>query len=298
MTEQAYRCGSIAIVGRPNVGKSTLLNHLIGQKIAITSRRPQTTRHSILGIKTTQSSQAVYVDTPGLHLNGKRVMNRYLNKTAAAATKGVDLIVFMVDRTAWFDEDQYAFDLVKQTSLPVILVINKIDLIKDKTQLLPHLEELSSLMPFNGVFPLSAKKDSLDDLELKIVAMLPFSEPWYPEDQVTDKSIRFLISEIIREKLTRRLGQELPYALTVQIEQYKKVKKVVHINAIIWIEKKGQKRIVIGTNGDVLKDVGVKSRKEIEPLVEKQVNLQLWVKVKSGWSDNERLLKSFGYQQE
>lgn len=297
MVENESRCGYVAIVGRPNVGKSTLLNAILGQKISITSRRPQTTRHRILGIQTIGHSQAVYVDTPGLHLGGKRAMNRYMNRTAASVLGEVDVVVFVVEGLRWTNEDEHVLKLLTAVKVPVILVVNKVDQIVDKKALLPHLQVLAAKRDFAAVIPLSAKsKDNVAALEQNVLERLPVSEPFFPEDQITDKSERFLAAELIREKLTRRLGEELPYALTVEIQEFKDENGLLRISATIWVERPGQKKIVIGKGGTVLKEVGQKARLDMEKLFGHKVFLQLWVKVKEGWADDERALRSLGYE--
>jgi GTP-binding protein Era len=290
------KTGYVALVGRPNVGKSTLLNYLVGQKVSITSRRPQTTRHRIHGIKTTGEGQAVFVDTPGIHASQKRAMNRYLNRTAGSALLDVDLIVWVIDRLAWLPEDELVLDRIKSTETPVILVINKVDRVEDKGALLPFLEQAEARHPFAALIPVSALKgDNLDVLERKIMALLPDGEPIFPEDRITDRTERFLAAEIIREKLLRSLGQEVPHALSVEIEQFKAEGNLTRIAALIWVEREGQKAIVIGHKGEVLKKVGERSRLDLERLLDGKVYLQLWVKVKENWSDDERALRSLGY---
>jgi GTP-binding protein Era len=290
------KAGYVAIVGRPNVGKSTLLNRLIGQKISITSRRPQTTRHRIHGIKTAEDGQAVFVDTPGIHFSRKRAMNRYLNQTASSALLGVDLVVWVIDRPAWLPEDELVLDKIRDAGLPVVLVINKVDRFEDKAVLLPFLKAAAERHPFADLIPVSALNGAnLERLERKIMELLPEGEPVYPEDQVTDRSERFLAAEIIREKLLRCLGQEVPHALTVEIEQFKTEGHLIRINGLIWVERDGQKAIVIGQKGEVLKKVGERARHDLEQMLGGKVYLELWVKVKKGWSDDERALQSLGY---
>lgn len=291
------RCGYVAIVGRPNVGKSTLLNHILGQKISITSRKPQTTRHRILGIKTEGNTQIVYVDTPGIHQEAKKALNRYMNKTAISAIHDVDVVVFMVEALKIQPDDEWVLKKLSSVKCPVILVINKVDKVKDKAELLPFIESLSAQFNFAKVMPLSAlRNENIAALEEVIATMLPANPHFFPEDQLTDASDRFLVSEIIREKLMRSLGQELPYATTVEIEQYKEEPTIVRIAAIIWVEKLSQKSIVIGKSGAVLKKVGTYAREEMEILFNRKVFLQLWVKVKDSWSDNDRALQSLGYR--
>jgi GTP-binding protein Era len=290
------KAGFVALVGRPNVGKSTLLNHLVGQKISITSRRPQTTRHRIHGIKTTGEGQAVFVDTPGIHASQKRAMNRYLNKTASSALADVDLIVWLIDRPTWLVEDELVLERIRQSAVPVILVINKVDQIEDKDQLLPFLQEAETRHDFAAMIPVSALKGvNLDTLESQIMALLPQGEPIFPDDQVTDRSMRFMAAEIVREKLLRSLGQEVPHAITVEIEQFKHEGELIRIGALIWVERDGQKAIVIGRKGEVLKKVGERARHDMERAFDSKVFLQLWVKVKEGWSNDERALRSLGY---
>jgi len=290
------RCGLVAIVGKPNVGKSTLLNYLIGQKLSITSRKPQTTRHRLLGIKTVGNTQIIFVDTPGLHSGQDKAINRYMNKTVHNVVRDVDLILFVVDRLKWNEEDELVLRQIRHTETPVMLVINKVDLIEDKSILLPHINEMQSLYPFAEIFPLSALKEhNIEDLEKAIAARLPENPFYYPEDQITDRNARFLAAEFIREKITRQIGDELPYEATVEIEEFRHDGKVIYISALILVEKPGQKRIIIGDGGSRLKLIGTEARKDIEHLLDSKVMLNLWVKVKSGWSDDERALKSLGY---
>ncbi len=293
-----FRCGYAAIVGRPNVGKSTLMNRILGQKISITSRRPQTTRHRIHGIKTEQNSQTVYVDTPGLHKPGKKAMNRYLNQAAVTALQDVDVVVFVVAGTRWTDEDQWVLQRLMNSGAPVILAVNQVDRVK-REALLPHLDFLSGLMAFEAIIPLSAKTgENVKELEKEVEKRLPLNSPLFPEDQVTDRSMRFVAAEIVREKLTRQLGQELPYELTVEIESYEQEDGIVNIGALIWVERPGQKAIVIGKGGKGLKSIGQQARRDLEQILGEKVFLQLWVKVKEGWSADERALRSLGYGDE
>lgn len=289
-------CGFVALIGRPNVGKSTLMNHLLKQKISITSRKPQTTRHRILGINTTDAGQAIYMDTPGMHNNEKRALNRYLNRTAETTLLGVDVIVWLIDGLSWHEYDEVIFKKLEQAGLPVILAVNKVDKVKDKDAILAFFAEAQHRFPFEHLIPISAlKKTNLDQLESLIMKLLPESDLIYPEDQITDRPERFLAAEIIREKLTRRLGDELPYELTVEIERYEELPGITKIYAIIWVERLTQKSIVIGTEGEMLKKVGTDARFDIEKLINHKVYLQLWVKVKKNWSDNERALQSLGF---
>jgi GTPase len=289
-------CGFVALIGRPNVGKSTLMNHLLKQKISITSRKPQTTRHRILGINTTEAGQAIYMDTPGMHNSEKRALNRYLNRTAEATLLGVDVIVWLIDGLSWHEYDEVIFKKLEQAGLPVILAVNKVDKVKDKDAILTFFSEAQHRFPFAHLVPISAlKRINLDQLESLIMKLLPESDLIYPEDQITDRPERFLAAEIVREKLTRRLGDELPYALTVEIERYEEIPGITKIYAIIWVERLTQKNIVIGKQGEMLKKVGTDARFDIEKLIGQKVYLQLWVKVKNGWSDSERALQSLGF---
>lgn len=297
--EKTFRSGFVGIVGRPNVGKSTLMNHMLGQKLSITSRKPQTTRHAILGIKTTDDYQVIFVDTPGIHLNANKAMNRYMNRAATSSIDSVELVLFLIDAREWNEEDENVLKRLKNGSVPVVLVINKIDLIKEREALLPLLQEHSARMEFHDVIPLSALKSvNLDQLETLIVKQLPESEMIYPEDYITDRSERFLASEIVREKLMRMLGKELPYAIAVEIEQFKDEDGMLRISALIWVERESQKRIVIGKGGSRLKDVGRDARLDMQKLFGRKIFLQLWVKIKEGWSDSERILHSLGYKDE
>lgn len=290
------RAGYIAIVGRPNVGKSTLLNHLLGEKISITSRKPQTTRHRILGIKTQDDTQYIYVDTPGLHSHGGQALNRYMNRMALKTLPDVDVVLFVVDARHWTDGDNYVLKSLKKFAIPVILAVNKIDKLNERGQLLPFLEEAKSRFEFFAIVPISAKNgEQLPQLEQMLRNCLPQQEYLFPEDQLTDRTDRFIAAETIREKLTRLLGQEIPYVLTVTIDSFVEGEKLDRISAIIWVEKSSQKPIIIGENGARLKQVGQKARLDLEKYLGKKVFLQLWVKVKSGWSDNERLLQQLGY---
>lgn len=291
-----FRCGYVALIGRPNVGKSTLMNYILGQKISITSHRPQTTRHRILGIKTTDEAQFVYVDTPGIHDNEKKAMNRYMNRTAGASFKDVDVIVLLVDAMRWTKEDELVIKRLEHVSTPVVLAVNKVDLVKKKEDLLPFIEKIKNKYAFKDIIPLSAiKGDNVEGFEKIIFDYLPVSEAFYDADQITDRSSRFMAAEIIREKLTRNLTQELPYNLTVEIEKFSQEGKLFDIAAVIWVERDNQKAIIIGKGGSKLKDMGSKARIDMEKLFQQKVFLQLWVKVKSGWSDDERALNSLGY---
>ena len=296
MPTDSKRCGYVAIVGRPNVGKSTLLNHILGQKISITSRKPQTTRHQVLGIKTEDQHQIIFVDTPGLHKDAGKAINRYMNRAASAAIKDVDLVVFVVDRTAWTEEDAMVLEQIQRAGLPTMLVVNKVDLLADKAELLPHLQVLADKGDFAAILPVSAlHKHNVAELEAEILKLLPESRHFFPEDQITDRSQRFLAAEIVREKIMRQLGDELPYAIAVEIEEFAQEGAVLHISAVIFVERKGQKKILIGEKGSRLRSIGTDARRDMELLFDSKVMLRLWVKVKSGWSDDERALRSLGY---
>ena len=300
MTDSVFKSGYVAIIGRPNVGKSTLINHMLGQKLCITSRRPQTTRHRILGIKTSEHSQLIYVDTPGLHIDDKRAMNRYMNRAAASSINDVDVILFVVDGMNWTDEDERVLERLKEDAKsPVILVINKMDKLEDKEVMLPHIEQLSKKFKFAQVLPISARRGmNTKQLESEITALMPEGELIFPEDQFTDRSSRFLAAELVREQLFRHLGQELPYSITVEIEQFDDEEKLYRIGAVIYVERDGQKSIVIGKKGELLKSVGKGARIEMQNLFGRKVFLRLWVKVREGWGDNERMLKNLGYNDE
>lgn len=293
----AFRSGYIAVVGRPNVGKSTLINHILGQKLCITSRRPQTTRHRILGIQTTDAGQFIYVDTPGLHVDNKNAMNRYMNRSATASMEDVDVILMVVENTRWTREDEAVLKRLQgQVKAPVILVLNKLDKLDNRNVLLPQIEKLSALYDFAAVVPISAEKgDNVDELEREVARLTPVGELIFDPEQLTDRSSRFLAAEIVREKLFRHLGQELPYSLTCEVELFEESSDMIHISVAIYVERSGQKRIVIGKGGSRLKSVGRDARLEMQELFGCKVHLELWVKVREGWSDNERMLKNLGY---
>ena len=299
MTKVDGRCGYIAIVGRPNVGKSTLLNHLLGQKLCITSRKPQTTRHNLLGIKTEGTAQMIFVDTPGIHTNQERAINRVMNRSAASVISDVDVVIFVVDRFDWSDADEYVARYISNSAVPVIVALNKVDMIDDKTELLPHLEFLASKVNASALIPLSAlKKTNLNELEEKIKSLIPEQPHIFPEDQITDRSERFLVAEIVREKITRQLGAEVPYQVTVEIERFRVDGKITFIDALILVERDGQKKIIIGAKGERIKKIGEQARADIESLLGCKVMLKTWVKIRSGWSDDERALRSLGYMDE
>lgn len=296
--KQENKSGYVAIIGRSNVGKSTLLNNILGQKISITARKPQTTRHKILGIKTFGATQTIYIDTPGLHQENKRALNNYLNKTAISSLADVNIIIFMVESLKWTEDDDLALKSIRNITCPIILAINKVDTIKNKNELLPFLEKINSKFKFQEIIPLSAKNGiNVDKLEQSIAALLPINPFYFSEEQITDKNERFLVAEIIREKLTRFLGQEVPHDLTVVIEKFTEQKKLTRIAATIYVEREGQKAIVIGKAGEKLKVISTKARLDIEKLLNKKVFLEVWVKVKHGWSNDIRSMQELGYKE-
>ena len=288
--------GFVALIGRPNVGKSTLMNHLIGQKVSITSRRPQTTRNRVLGIDTQGEYQAVFVDTPGLHKEEKRAINRLMNRAAESALGDVELILLVVDATLWTDDDEMVFSKIENTNVPVVLVINKIDKVHDKATLLPLIERLSKRVSFKAIVPVSAlRSTNLDDLKKLVFESLPEGPHCFSEDSITDRSSRFMAAELIREKLMRQMGDELPYSATVEIEEFKEEENLLRISAVILVERAGQKKMVIGAGGSRIKRIGTDARIDMEKLFDRKVFLNLFVKVKAGWADDERALKSLGY---
>ena len=297
MSEEKNYCGFIAIVGRPNVGKSTLLNELLGQKISITSRKPQTTRHRIMGIHTEGPYQAIYVDTPGLHMEEKRAINRLMNRAASSSIGDVELVIFVVEGTHWTPDDEMVVNKLRDIKAPVLLAINKIDNVTDKSKLLPHLQFLSEQLNFIDIVPMSAEKRiNVDTIASIVRKRLPEAIHHFPEDYITDRSQRFMASEIIREKLMRFLGEELPYSVTVEIERFVSNERGGYdINGLILVEREGQKKMVIGNKGSKIKTIGIESRQDMENMFEAKVHLELWVKVKSGWADDERALRSLGY---
>ena len=297
MNEATHRCGYVALIGRPNVGKSTLLNALVGQKVSITSPKPQTTRHRIVGILGGPGFQAVFLDTPGLHARQHRGLNRAMNRAALGSLAEADLLLLVVDATRWTQEDEAALERVRQSEKPVVLIVNKCDKVKPREKLLPTLERLSALHAFDAVVPLSALKgDNVERLKDVIAPLLPEGEAIYAEDQVTDRSVRFLAAEIVREKLTRVLQEELPYGISVEIERWEEEDNRLVIGAVIWVEREGQRKIVIGEGGQRLKEVGQAARLDINDMLERRVHLELWVKVRENWADNEAALRQFGYE--
>ena len=297
MNEQAFRSGFVAVVGRPNVGKSTLINAIVGHKISIVTPRPQTTRHRILGVESRKDCQIIFVDTPGLHRKARKAMNRIMNRTAASALADADVVLFMTEANRWTVEDQDVVKRLQSTSQPVIALLNKIDKVHPKELLLETLAEMSARYDFAEVIPISAKRaDNLDSLMEVLPGFLPESVALFPDDMITDRSQSFRAAEIIREKLTLNLRQEVPYGITVQIERYVEDESGIGIDAIIWVERDSQKGIVVGKGGNVLKKVGRSARLELKAQLGVPVHLELWVKVKDNWADSEKDLLRLGYE--
>lgn len=290
------RCGFIAIIGRPNVGKSTLLNTILNKKVSITSHKPQTTRHRLLGIKTMGKDQMVFVDTPGLQQKTPRELNKFMNKTAMSSLQDIDAVLFLIEATGWRKQDEWVLDSLKKMDAPIVLGINKVDLLETKEELLPFIKQCSAKHDFAHIVPFSAREhDSVDDLVDSLKTYLPESPWFFPKDQTVDREAQFIAAEMVREKLMRNLKEEIPYSLTVTIEQFKKEDGLISISALIWVDKDSQKAIVIGKGGSMLKKVGTQARESIEGYLNEKVFLQLWVKVKKGWLDDDKLLKELGY---
>jgi len=290
------RCGFVAVVGRPNVGKSTLINALMGTKVSIVTAKPQTTRHRILAVHNSADTQIVFIDTPGLHRKAGKAMNRMMNRTAASALGDADLVLFVCEAGRWTDEDDDVLKKLHTVKVPVVTVLNKVDLVKPKERLLEIISELAQRYDFADIVPLSAKKhDNLEALMNLIPPHLPESPQLFPEDMHTDRGIEFQIAEVIREKLTLSLHQEIPYGLTVQIERIESADDRTTVNAIIWVERDTQKGIVVGKGGSVLKRVGREARLELKQMLQRPVHLELWVKVKDNWADNEQDLLRLGF---
>jgi len=297
MADKSFRCGFVAVIGRPNVGKSTLINTILGNKVSIVTPKPQTTRHRILGIDSHDDYQAIYVDTPGIHRQANKAMNRLMNKTAANALIDADLIFFMTEAGRWTAEDQDVLDRLAGTSAPVVALLNKIDKVHPKEALLQALSDMSERHEFAEVMPISAiKRDNVDKLLALVPGFLPKSEPLFPEEMITDRGENFRAAEVVREKLTLALRQEIPYGLTVQIERFERDEKGIVINAIIWVERDSQKGIVVGKGGALLKKVGRAARLELKDQLGEAVHLELWVKVKDNWADSEKDLLRLGYE--
>lgn len=300
MSEVPFRAGHVAVIGRPNVGKSTLVNALVGAKVSITSNRPQTTRHRLLGIATFPPGQLLLVDTPGIHRDqGKAsasAMHRWMNRAARGALEGVDAAALVIEAGRWDDEDTLAYDTLRAAGVPVVLVVNQVDRLKDKTALLPFLARVSEGRDFAAVHPVSAlKRKGLEPLVEDLLKLLPEQPALYAEDEITDKSQRFLAGELVREQLMRQLGAELPYATTVEIERFEADGAMFRIGAVIWVEREGQKAIVIGKGGSRLREIGSRAREAMERLFQTKVFLETWVRVRAGWSDDEAALRTFGY---
>ena len=294
--EAPFRAGTVAVLGRPNVGKSTLVNALVGAKVSIVSPRPQTTRHRLLGIATFPAGQLLLVDTPGIHREQKRAMNRMMNRAARGAVEGVDAAALVIEAGRWTDEDGLAFAALRDAGVPVVLVLNKVDKLADKTALLPFIAEVARGREFAAVHPVSAMKSKgLEALVRDLVSLMPLSPPVYGEDEITDRSQRFLAGELVREQLMLRLGEELPYSTTVEIEKFEEDGELLRIAAVVWVEREGQKPIVIGKGGERMKAISTGARAGMESLFGRKVFLETWCKVREGWSDDEAALRRFGY---
>ena len=295
-TGHGFKSGYVSIVGRPNVGKSTLLNRLIEQKISIVTRKPQTTRWQIRGIKSTRDYQIVFSDTPGYQNTHKSAINRYMNREVVNSLTHIDVVLFVVEAVKWYREDDFVADLLKEVNAPLVLVINKLDLLKDRTSLLPYMDDMREKLSFAEIMPLSARRRrDVDVLERKVVSMLPEGEPLFPDDQVSDKSIRFLAAEYIREKVMAKLGDELPYRVSVTIDEFDEEAALFSIYATIWVERRSHRSIIIGDSGKMLKSIGAEARIELEKFLAKKVYLQTWVKTKQSWTEDARALKTLGY---
>ena len=296
MSETAFRAGLVAIVGRPNVGKSTLVNALVGRKVSIVAPKPQTTRHRILGLVNREHAQLVLVDTPGLHESSRRVMNQYMNRVAISSSQDADLVVFVVEAQKFTQEDQWVWERIRGLKQPLFLVINKIDRVNPRSALLPFVEEMTQRVPASEVIPVSAQTaDNLARLADLIASRLPVSPPLFPTDAVTDRDEPFHAAEVVREKLTLKLREELPYGINVQIERFAEQDGRIQVDAVIWVERQGQKAIVIGQGGERLKEIGRLARIELADLWQRPVHLGLWVKVKENWADSKSALRQFGY---
>ena len=296
MTESGYRCGYVAVVGRPNVGKSTLINTILGTKVSIVTPKPQTTRHRILGVDTRDSCQAIYVDTPGIHRQAGKAMNRLMNRTAANALVDADLVFFMSEANRWTPEDQDVLERLQDVQAPVVAILNKVDKVHPKEQLLEAMAEMSARRDFAEVVPICARRqDDVAPLQDIVWQHLPESVPLFPADMVTDRNESFLVAEVIREKLMLALRQEIPYGLTVQVERFEEDEKGVVVHAVIWVERDSQKGIVVGKAGGQLKRTGRAARLELKEQLQRPVHLELWVKVKDNWADNEKDLLRLGF---
>ena len=297
MTEPAFHAGYVAIVGRPNVGKSTLVNALVGRKISIVTPKPQTTRHRILGLVNRPHSQLVLVDTPGLHESTRRVMNQYMNRVAISSSQDSDVLLFVIEAMRFTDEDQWVWDRVRGLKQPLFVVVNKVDQVYPREQMLPFLDDIAERIPASGIVPISAQQnDNLERLIEVVGERLPVSPPLFAPEVVTDRDEPFHAAEVVREKLTLKLRDELPYGINVQIERYADEGGRIMIHAVIWVERAGQKAIVIGQRGERLKEIGRLARIELNDLWQRSVHLELWVKIKENWADSEMALRQFGYE--
>ncbi len=291
-----HRCGFVTLLGRPNVGKSTLLNRVVGTKISITSRRPQTTRHRILGVRTTANSQAVFVDTPGVHGTRGRAINQTINRTARASLAGVDVVVLVIEAGGWREDDELPLRLAREAGTTTMLVINKVDRLRDKRLLLPLIDASARRASFADIVPLSATRGTNVDRFLDVIeARLPAGPPGFAAHQITDRNAAFMCGELVREQVFRQLGQELPYASAVEVEAIDDTQEPVRIDATIWVDKPGHKKILVGRSGERIKRIGSRGRENIEKYLGKRVHLQLWVKVRTGWADSMKALKTLGY---
>lgn len=292
----SYRSGYAVLIGRPNVGKSTLLNRLLGQKIAITSHKPQTTRHRILGIRSQDDGQIVFVDTPGIHDRGGKAMSHYLNRTAHTALLDVDVVIFVVQALAWTEEDQRVLSAIERAGIPAIAAVNKVDLVAPKEKLLPFMQTLSERYPFIEVVPVSAHDGhNAEVLAQAVLSRLPEGEAIFPDDQLSDRSERFFAAELLREQLIRRYHQELPYAVTVEIERFEEEDGRYNIGAVIWVERESQRMILLGKGGLAMKETATAARKAMNDFFQTRVHLEVWIKVKKSWSSDEASLVKLGY---
>ena len=296
MTEHGHRCGFVTVIGRPNVGKSTLVNRIVGRKLSIVSSRPQTTRHRILGVVTCDTSQVIFVDTPGIHRGRTRALNRYMNRVATRSLVGVDLAILVVEASGWTPDDDHILERVAAEAAPAVLVLNKIDRIRSREAMLPVLADAARRHDFAAMVPVCARNgENLDQLGSVVESHMPVAPPVFPREQLTDRSESFLVAEIVREKLIRRLGQELPHRLTVEVERVVEQRRRTLVNVLVWVERRQHKAIVIGKDGARLKDAGTAARREISRMLGRAVHLEIWVKVREGWSDDERALRSLGF---
>jgi len=295
---EEFRCGYVTIVGRPNVGKSTLLNRIIGQKISITSGKPQTTRWCLYGIRSKPHYQVIFVDTPGLQTRYRDSLNRHMVREIRKAIEQVHVVLMMVEALGWNTMDEQVLGLLGKVNVPVLLLINKIDRLQDRGQLLPFIKQLSGKSKFNDIIPVSAtRNENIDAVESAVVALLPVAPPEYPIDQLSDRNERFFAAEFIREKLIRQLGEELPYRIAVTIERFERQPRIIYVDAVIWVEGESQKRIIIGKGGLMLKAAGEKARKDMESMFGCKLYLQTWVKIRKNWTGDARAMKEFGYEQ-